>query len=141
MFEAFCREKLGPLVLRVALGLTCVYHGYDKIKAAGGTAWTTAPMPVSWQVLTAWGEFVGGLAVLLGFYCRTAAALIFLVTAGVAVWWQGWNLFGLPLASLEPLLLLLLLSLALVFVGPGGLSLDGRGAGGGAVAAKSPKKR
>ena len=36
MSEAFCKEKLGPLALRLALGLVCVWHGYLKIMAGGG---------------------------------------------------------------------------------------------------------
>ena len=37
MLESFCKEKAAPLVLRLTLGGLCVYHGYLKIMAAGGT--------------------------------------------------------------------------------------------------------
>ena len=128
MFEAFCREKLGPLVLRLALGLTCVYHGFLKIMAAGGTAWSPG-LGVGWQLLIAWTEFGAGLAILAGLYCRLAALAMLAVTAGTWVWWQGWGLFTLPLATLEPFLVLVLAGLALLLLGAGELSLDGRGGG------------
>jgi putative oxidoreductase len=139
VFEAFCKEKLAPLVLRVALGLVCVYHGYLKIMAAGGTAWSPG-LATGWQLLIAWGEFGAGLAILVGLHCRVAAAVVVLLTTGTLIWWQGWNLVRLPLASLEPAFLLLLLGLALLFLGAGELSLDGR-AGGKGAGAKLAKHR
>src|SRR5262249_61117472 len=84
VFEAFCKDKLGPLALRLAVGLFCVYHGYLKIMAAGGTAWYPS-LAVGWQVLIAWAEFASGLAVLLGFRCRTAATVVVGLTAGLVL--------------------------------------------------------
>src|SRR5204862_541263 len=69
MLEAYCREKLGPLALRLALGLVCVYHGFDKIMASGGTHWT-ATLPAGWQLAIAWGPFTAGVAILAGLRCR-----------------------------------------------------------------------
>ena len=138
MFEAFCKDKLGPLSLRLALGLVCVYHGYLKIMVAGGTAWYPS-WPVGWQLLIAWGEFGAGLAVLLGFRCRAAAAIVLALTAGTLLGWQGWNALRLPLRTLEPTVILLLLGLGLLFVGAGGLSVDSR-SGGGLTFGKSAKK-
>ena len=86
MFEAFCRDKLGPLMLRLALGLVCAYHGFVKIMARGGMAWT-GEMPTGWQLLIAWGEFCSGLAILLGFRCRLAAFAALALTAGTLLWW------------------------------------------------------
>jgi uncharacterized membrane protein YphA (DoxX/SURF4 family) len=128
VFESFCKEKLAPLVLRLALGSFCVYHGYLKIMAAGGTAWYP-PLPVGWQVLLSWGEFVAGLAILLGFRCRLAATAVLILTVGTMLWWQGWHLFRLPWQTLEQPLLLVLSTLSLLFLGAGELSLDGRRSG------------
>jgi uncharacterized membrane protein YphA (DoxX/SURF4 family) len=129
VIEAFCKEKLAPLMLRLALGLACIYHGYLKVMAEGGSAWTTSLLPV-WQVLIAWGELMAGVAVLVGFRCRIAALLTLLVTAGPPLWWHGWKLLELPLRTLEPTLLILLLAMAVVFQGAGDLSVDARwGAG------------
>jgi uncharacterized membrane protein YphA (DoxX/SURF4 family) len=126
VFESYCKENLGPLALRLALGFVCVYHGYVKIMASGGTTWYPG-MPVVWQLLIAWGEFGAGLAILLGFRCRLAAALVVALTMGTLMWFQGWHLFQMPLHSLEPTVLLVLMGLALLFLGAGELSVDSRG--------------
>jgi uncharacterized membrane protein YphA (DoxX/SURF4 family) len=125
VFEAYCREKLGPLALRLALGLVCVYHGYLKIQAGGGTAWYPG-IPPFWQFIIAWTEFAAGLAVLVGFRCRLSAALLVSLTVGTAVWFQGWNILRLPVRTLEPMVLLFLTALAMLFLGAGGLSIDSR---------------
>ena len=129
MFESFCRDKLGPLVLRLALGVASVYHGYLKIMAAGGTSWYPG-LPVAWQLLLAWGEFASGLAILVGFYCRWSAGLLLALTFSTLVVSQGWNLLHLPVRALEPVLLLLMLGLAVLFLGAGELSLDRRSGSG-----------
>jgi uncharacterized membrane protein YphA (DoxX/SURF4 family) len=134
MFEAFCREKLGPLALRLALGLVCAYHGFVKIMAAGGTTWYPS-LPTGWQLLIAWGEFCAGVAILVGFRCRWAAAGVLALTSGTWIWFQGWNLLHLPLKTLEPVVMVLLTGLALLFFGAGELSVDAR-AGGGKLARK-----
>ena len=128
MFEAFCKEKLGPLALRLAVGVFCVYHGYLKIMAAGGTAWHPG-WPVGWQVALAWAEFTAGVAIILGFRCRIAGLVVLLLVASDVVWNEGRRVLHLPPRTLEMILLLLLTALALVCVGAGGLSLDGRAAG------------
>jgi uncharacterized membrane protein YphA (DoxX/SURF4 family) len=128
VFEAFCKEKLAPLSLRLALGLVCVYHGYVKIMAAGGTAWSPG-LAVGWQLLIAWGEFAAGLAILVGFRCRWAAAAVVALTAGTFVLWHGPRLTRTPLPTLEPAFVMLLVSLALLFLGAGELSVDGHGGG------------
>ena len=138
MSEAFCKEKLGPLALRLALGLVCVWHGYLKIMAGGGTAWYPA-LPVGWQVLIAWTEFAAGLAILVGFRCRWAVAAILVLTVGMLAWWYGFDIFRLPLRTLEPTVISLLMGLALLFLGAGELSIDARSAGG-ALGPREPKR-
>jgi uncharacterized membrane protein YphA (DoxX/SURF4 family) len=128
VLDHWCKDKLGPMVLRLALGLVCIYHGYLKIMAAGGTAWLPG-LPVGWQFLIAWGEFSAGLAMLVGFHCRVAAAMVLSLMSGTLIWWQGWNVLHLPIHTLEPTILLSLVGLALLFLGAGELSLDGRLAG------------
>src|SRR5688500_13802267 len=140
MFEAFCKEKLGPLVLRLAVGAVCAGHGFLKIMAAGGTDWFPS-WPVGWQLLIAWGEFAGGLAILLGLRCRWAAGLVLLIVAGTLAAWHGWELFRLPVRSLEPTLLFLFGALALVLLGAGELSLDARGGRGNRSAGKPQRSR
>lgn len=129
MFEAFCKEKLGPLALRLALGFVCIYHGYLKIMASGGTAWHPG-MTVPWQLLIAWGEFAAGLGILLGFRCRLSAATVLALSAGAVIWQQGWHVAQMPLRTLEPIVVFLLLALAVLFLGAGEISLDARNGGG-----------
>lgn len=128
MFEAFCNEKLGPLALRLALGFVCIYHGFTKIMANGGTSWNPG-MTVPWQLLLAWGEFSAGVAILLGFRCRLATSTVLTITAGTIIWSQGWNVVRLPLRTLEPTVVFLLTGLALLFLGAGELALDARQGG------------
>jgi uncharacterized membrane protein YphA (DoxX/SURF4 family) len=132
VFESFFKEKLAPLALRLGLGLVCVYHGYLKIMASGGTAWWPA-LPTGWQLLIAWGEFVAGLAILAGFRCRWAAMAVLALTGGMLGWVHGGNVLHLPLPTLEPTLLLLFVGLALLFLGAGDLSLDARSSGQGGI--------
>jgi uncharacterized membrane protein YphA (DoxX/SURF4 family) len=140
MFEQFFKDKLGPLMLRLALGLVCVYHGYVKIMAAGGTSWLPV-LPVGWQIAIAWGEFSAGLAILAGFRCRLAAAVVLALTAGMLLWRHRPDLFALPLRVLEPTVIVLLMGLALLFLGAGELSVDGRGAKGGGAARPAARRR
>ena len=125
MFEAFFKDKLAPLALRLGLGSVYIFHGYLKIMAAGGTAWKPG-LPTGWQLLIAWGEFACGLAILIGFRCRASAAVVLALTVGTLVWWQGWQLLNQPLRNLEPIVLLSFAGLALLFLGAGGFSIDGR---------------
>ena len=73
-----CCEKLKPyagLFLRLGLGIIFTYHGFGKVFGAGtsmGTAWNPG-LPVPVQALVAWGEFLGGVAILLGFMTELAA--------------------------------------------------------------------
>jgi putative oxidoreductase len=132
VFEAFCKEKLAPLFLRLALGSVCVYHGYLKIRADGGTTWSPG-LPTGWQLALAWGEFAGGLAILVGFRCRLAAAVVLAFMLGLIAWWQGWTVFQQPFRSLEQTFLLILIGFALLFLGAGELSVDGRSSGKGTM--------
>ncbi len=118
VFENHFREKIGPLVLRLALGLVCVYHGFAKIQANGGTNW--APdLHVLWQLTIAWGEFGAGMAILVGLYCRWAAAAALLLSVGTLLWFHGARVFSQPIASLESRFLVVLCSVALLCLGGG----------------------
>jgi uncharacterized membrane protein YphA (DoxX/SURF4 family) len=134
VFETHFREKIGPFVLRLALGLVCVYHGFAKIQANGGTAW--APdLGQGWQFAIAWGEFGAGLAVIVGLYPRWAAGVILLVSVGTLAWFQGTNVLSQPLTSLEPRFLVILCALALACLGGGSWAVSAP------VGGKAPRKK
>lgn len=139
MLESYCKEKLGPLTLRLALGLACVYHGYLKVAANGGTSWA-AGLPTGWQFLIAWGELMAGLALVFGFRCRLAALAALAVNAWSFIWWQGWNGIHLSLRLLEPYVLVTLVAVSVLLLGAGGLSVDGRGGHAGGLS-RTPKKK
>jgi uncharacterized membrane protein YphA (DoxX/SURF4 family) len=126
VFEAFLKEKLAPLTLRLALGLVCVYHGFIKIMSNGGMTWHLT-MPTVWQLAIAWAEFAAGLAILLGFRCRWAAALALVALAGSQFWSQSWSPLHQSLRILEPTYVLLLVAVSLLFMGAGEISVDARG--------------
>ncbi len=134
MFESHFREKIGPFILRLALGIVCVYHGFAKIQANGGTNWAPE-LGLGWQLAISWGEFSGGLAIIVGLYCRWAAGVILLVSVGTLAWFQGMRLFAQPLSTLEPRFLVVLCSLALICLGGGSWAVS-KPSGGKAVRKK-----
>src|SRR5947209_14519970 len=82
------KTSLASLVLRLGLAAIFIYHGQDKIFGLGnewGAAWAgkmvlkaheiEAPSLQSHavQLLVAWGEFLGGIALALGLLTRLAA--------------------------------------------------------------------
>ncbi len=138
VLEAWCKDRLAPLALRLALGFVCAYHGYLKIMAAGGTSWSPG-LATGWQLFLSWGEFVAGLAILVGFHCRWFAALALGLTAGSLIWWQGRNILRLSFRTLEPTVLIMVVGLAILLLGAGEISLDGRSGKGSSVRAAKKK--
>jgi putative oxidoreductase len=133
-------SDLASLLLRVGLAAIFLFHGLDKICAAGnewGTNWlatmmNTPPKTVEHtpfltgiQVVVAYGEVLGGLALLAGVFTRWAAAgmvLIQLAAASLA--------FSIPLLSItktggaEYNLVLAATCFAVILLGPGHFSVD-----------------
>jgi putative oxidoreductase len=139
VFEALFKDKLAPLILRLTLGGVYLAHGFGKIMANGGMSWYPG-LAVGWQLAIAWGEFAAGLAMLLGFHCRAAAAVAMSITVGWLLCWHGWNVTHMPMRNLEPTLMLVMAGLTLVFLGAGQLSIDGRGAAS-TPTARAPRKK
>ncbi|MBI5150825.1 MAG: DoxX family protein, partial [Candidatus Omnitrophica bacterium] len=101
-----CCEKLKPyasLFLRLGIGVVFVYHGFSKVFGATaglGTAWNPG-LPVVLQALVAWGEFVGGLAILTGFLTELAALGIIIIMAGAILTVTGKNGFNMMNSGFE----------------------------------------
>jgi uncharacterized membrane protein YphA (DoxX/SURF4 family) len=118
----------------MALGLVCIYHGFAKIQANGGTNW--APdLHVLWQLAIAWGEFGAGMAILVGLYSRWAAAAALVISTGTLVWFQGVRLFSQPIASLESRFLIMFCSVALLCLGGGAWAVSASHGG------RAPRKK
>lgn len=77
------------LVGRILISVIFITSGYAKLTSIGGTAGyfgglgLPAPMVTAWVVALL--EFVGGLAILVGFKTRIAALLLALFCAGSAL--------------------------------------------------------
>jgi uncharacterized membrane protein YphA (DoxX/SURF4 family) len=118
---------LALLALRLFIGILFVLHGWPKIKNPKRTA--------SWVASTGWGwatgfayafsflEFLGGVALIVGFLTRIVSILFVLQMIATTIFARkklGKKLLG----GWEIDLLFLAGALALVFLGPGAWSLD-----------------
>ncbi len=131
-------QPLALLVMRVALGVIMVAHGYHKV--FGGLRQFShmvgnMGMPAWLGYVAAFTELVGGLMVLAGFFTRPAAFAI-CVELGVAIWKVHWRngLMGSPdRPGFEFPMAVLALAFGLIFLGAGAISIDHvlRGGGGG----------
>jgi len=117
------RDKIGPLALRLALGLICFVHGFEKIRVTGGSAWHSH-LPVHWQLLISWAELVGAVMVVLGMQCRYASATLVVVIITETILKYGWNLWQFPMAEWETTLIYLFLAIGIAGVGGGEWILD-----------------
>jgi len=133
-------DRLQPLALflmRLALGAIMVAHSYHKV--FGGLHHyaqfiASLGLPAWLGYVSAFTEFLGGLLVLAGFFCRPAAFAI-CIDLAVAIWKIHWHngLLGSPdRPGYEFPLAAAALAFALVFFGAGPISLDHilRGGGG-----------
>ena len=107
-------RNVGLLALRVAVGVVFVYHGWGKLAAIDQTAGFFASQGFPLAVFFAWlvglVEFLGGLAVLFGFYLRAAAkslAVVMLVALLVVHTRAAWGMAELPLVLFGACLALL----------------------------------
>lgn len=117
------RDKIGPLAIRLALGMICLVHGFAKIRISGGSAWH-GTLPGHWQLVIAWAELLGGLMVVLGMQCRYAAGTLVLVILSQTILDYGWNIWQFPMKEWETTLVYLLLAVGLAGVGGGEWILD-----------------
>lgn len=114
----------GLLILRVALGIILVAHGWPKISNIKGTAeWmgTTFKPGILWAVLVAVIEFVGGLFIIAGFLTQLVAVAVAIQFAFITL---KMNLKKGLKGGYEFDLLILAAALALLTLGSGALSVD-----------------
>lgn len=114
-------QDLGLFVLRLAVAVVFIYHGWPKLKApakmAQGMVWP------AWKVaLLGVVEFGSSIALLSGFHFRWAAALLTIVMLG-AIYHKifKWKMkFSMPSGSgWEFDLILLVANVTIIFVGIG----------------------
>ncbi|MFQ0812655.1 hypothetical protein AVM02_04560 [Brucella anthropi] len=77
------------LIARIFLSILFILAGYGKLTAISGTAGYFAgiglPVPTVTAVIVGLVEFVGGLAILVGFQTRIAAVIVGLFTIGATL--------------------------------------------------------
>jgi putative oxidoreductase len=126
MFSEFFKVVFVPLLLRLVLAAVFIFHGWDKIGAEAGTNWHHGPdaPPSILQLVVAWGELIGGIAMAVGFLTRLAGlGLIAIMAAAIATttWPQG---FSNVAHGYEYNMVIIVVCVCLVLGGPGPLSLD-----------------
>jgi putative oxidoreductase len=126
-------------IVRFVLGVIFFMHGGQKVMGwfgGGGLSATvqamSANLPVFLVYLVAFGEFLGGIALIVGFLSRLAAAGIGIIMIGavVTVHWQNgfflnWFLTPGKGHGFEYNLALIAMALAVVVGGSGCIALDG----------------
>jgi len=124
-----CCEKLkplAPLFLRLGLGVIFLYHGFSKVFGEGanlGSSWNPHGMAAIVQVLVAWGEFLCGGAILLGFMTEVAALGIIVIMVGAIIMVHGKNGFSMMNHGFEYNYALIAMCLALIGTGPGSFKI------------------
>lgn len=119
-------RPLGLLVLRLALGLIFLFHGYPKLfTAPRQTAEMFAKLGFANGTSYAIGalEVFGGILLVVGFFTRPIALLL-AAEMGVAIWKVHLAKGYLAVHEYEFPLIVGAAALALATCGPGGISLD-----------------
>ena len=125
------RLGLGLTILRIVIGIVFIVHGAQKLFVFGiggvtaGFAQMHIPLPMVAAPVVAIVEFVGGIALVAGFFTRIAAILLAIDMAGAILFVHGRNGFFMPMGY-EFALSLLGACVALAVAGPGDYSLDNR---------------
>lgn len=114
---------LGLLLIRVALAVVLIAHGWQKLQNMSGTTgffgFLGLPPELAYVVMII--ELVGGFLILLGLFTKEAALAFAAVMVGAIITVKGSNgLMGSEGKSgYELELMLLLISLAMSAIGPG----------------------
>lgn len=103
----------GLLLLRIAIAIIFIYHGWGKLSNIGQTAAFFGNIGIPFAGFSAWlvalVEFLGGIAILLGLYLRFFAKLlgVVMIVALLTAHLGGpWKSAELPIALLGGLIAL-----------------------------------
>src|SRR2546422_9174714 len=125
---------VGLLLLRLTLGLIFLWHGAQKLLGVfggHGLAGTTQFMNILglhpakwWATIAAWGEFVGDLLLVLGWFTPLAVLLVLAVMLVAILKVHAGKGFWNSQGGYEYNLVLSVLATVLGLVGAGAFSLD-----------------
>ena len=121
----FHNPDAGILLLRIALGIVFIYHGWMKFSAMEPTIGFFASLGLApiFAYITATAEVAGGLAFLAGIFARYAGVVLTVMMAA-AIWLVHIsNGFNVANGGYEFALVLMLGSAAIVTFGSGAYSL------------------
>ena len=121
-------STLAPLLIRIALGIIFIAHGYGKL--FGGISQTSGffsglgiPVAGFFAVVVGIVEFFGGIAVLLGIFTRIAGTLVFVDMLVAFILFHVKQGFFIP-EGFEFVFMLGFGAASLVLSGAGKISLD-----------------
>jgi len=118
-------QSWGALALRLALALSIIYHGYQKVVPHGALHHfthyvATLGVPGWLGYVSAFAELVGGILILFGLFTRVAAIFVtvnMLVALFAVAIHHGYDSYSYVAA-------LAAIAIMLIFSGGGALSLD-----------------
>lgn len=113
-------KDMAFFILRLAVGIPFIYHGYMKVENMPSTIkfFQTLGFMSFFAYLVAWGEFIGGMLVILGIF-TTILGTFFAIEMAVVVLQIHSAIYGKSELELG----LMFTSLALAVGGPGRYSL------------------
>lgn len=126
------RQDLGKLLLRLALGGLVLLHGIARLvagPAALAAAAERAGLPGVIAYLAYVGEVAAPLALIAGWWTRTAATLVALTVAALTLLAHGHELAALARGggwALEAQGMFFFAAVAIALLGAGRYSIDGR---------------
>jgi putative oxidoreductase len=123
-------QSCGLTVLRIVVGIVFLTHGSQKLftyglhGVAGAFTQMGIPIPAVSSVVVTFVEFLGGIALLIGFLTRPAALLLAIDMAGAIFFVHFKHGFFMQSGGYEFALTLLAANVALALAGPGSVAVD-----------------
>jgi putative oxidoreductase len=134
MLSVFSKNAIVPLLLRFTLAAIFIFHGLQLVSQDNqyGATWMNKaaqdqgqePPPAAVQLAVAWGELLGGVAMVFGFLTRLAAIGLIIIMAGAVAlvhWEKG---FDIQNHGFEYNFAIIVICLCLVLGGPGPFAVD-----------------
>ena len=134
ILKCTCGDKwigVGPLLVRVTVGLIFAMHGWQKLEGgvpgvAGFLGSLGFPSPEVFAVVLIAVELIGGILLIAGAFTHWVAKILALVAVIALFTVHAGNGFFMATGGYEFILLILAATLSLVFTGPGKWAVDSK---------------